>query len=508
MATYLMRFGFCNIENMTRKMKIGRPGRLFIVNSAMLVFCLAVKNIAFAQVKDSVVHSASTKYRHASFLRKFFMGKNYRKEWSVPVAVPVFNLTKSGLEIKELGGGMQTKSLKLEDKNDIEWALRSVDKDAQGALPPNMRKRFFIAVVQDMISASHPYGSLTVGHLAKAAGIVAPQPVLYFVPDDPAFGEYRKTFANTLCFLEEREPTPDRTKAVDTEDVLEEIVEENDHLILQQEVLKARLMDMLVADWDRHADQWKWGIRKKNGNNLYYAIPRDRDQAFFMSRGLVPRIAKLTAMRYISSFTKRSKGLKNLNYKAWKFDKVFLNELDKEQWEKIIKQFQISLTDTVVEAAVKKMPKEVYAISGQKLESRLISRRNTLLQNALKYYDFISGTVDITGTKEKEAFSVFSKGDKLVVQVHRLNKENKKASLIYERAFVPKETGRIFLKGLDGEDQFFVEKGADSKIKVYIEGGKGSDTYDVQGSLRTYINDAKKDKDKLINTNKAKVSLG
>src|SRR5947209_5264934 len=91
---------------------------------------------------DSVTAITSIKYRDPSFLKKIFMGKNYRKEWETPVRLPVLNLTTLGLTVKELGGGKQTKSLRLADRDSVEWALRSVDKDVHLAVPKIIRINF------------------------------------------------------------------------------------------------------------------------------------------------------------------------------------------------------------------------------------------------------------------------------------------------------------------------------------------------------------------------------
>lgn len=127
------------------------------------------------------------------------MGSNYRKEWSEPVKMAVFNLTAKGMTITELGGGQQTKSLRLTDKNKKEWVLRTVDKTVDKALV-GLQKVFAKPLVQDMISAAYPYAPLAVGYMAKATGIIAPNPVLYYVPDDPALGKYREIFAGKVCF--------------------------------------------------------------------------------------------------------------------------------------------------------------------------------------------------------------------------------------------------------------------------------------------------------------------
>jgi len=272
---------------------------------------------------------------------------------------------------------------------------------------------------------------------------------------------------------------------------MEEIIDENDHLILQEVVLKARLLDMLIGDWDRHADQWRWGEIDANNEKYYYAIPRDRDQAFFWTNGLLPRFIKLTAMKHINGFRKNSRGLKNLNFKSWRFDKTFLNELDAAAWERVVKEFQESLTDEVIENAVKKLPHEVYALSRPKLEGRLKSRINSLLPNAMKYYRFISNTVDISGTDEEELFEINKLENNIVVSIYRVAEDKKKDNKIYERIFKSDETRFINLNGLGGNDSFFIEKNLSSEIKIKINGGDGKNVYDLnKGNLKVIVYDS------------------
>ena len=471
---------------------------LFILTFNLIENCFGQK-----LASDSITVPASTQYSNPSFLRRIISGTNYRKEWETPVTMPIFRLKDKGFVIKELGGGMQTKSLRLLDKNKQEWVLRSVDKEAEGALPKNMRYPIVINFVQDMISAAHPYAPLVVDHLARATHIIAPKPKLYFVPDDAGLGEYTKIFANTVCFLEQREPTPDNSDTKNTEKIMEKIVEENDHMVLQEMVLQARLLDMLIGDWDRHADQWRWGSIDSGSSKYYYAIPRDRDQAFFMTNGLLPKFIKIFAMKHINGFKKESRRLKNLNFKSWQFDKTFLNELDAQTWERNIKFFQQKITDEVIDQAVKNLPPEIYAIDGGILTKKLKSRRKTLLENAMKYYDFISGTVTVYGTEENEIFKITGK-EQINVSVYRANKNQAASEKIYERIFEPDDTGYIYLEGFGGNDEFIIEKMASSKIKLRIRGGKGSDVYNLNGNVKTVVYDSITENNKIGAKIKAK----
>jgi hypothetical protein len=472
-----------------------------IVFSSQITF-----GIAQSSFPDSTVSPASMQY-NTSFLGRLVMGSNYRKVWATPVVMPVFDLKENGFIIQELGGGMQTKSLRLLDKNKKEWVLRTVDKDAEGALPERFRIPLVVNFVQDMISASHPYAALVVSDLAQATNIIAAKPRLYFVPDDENLAQYRKVFANTVCFLERREPTPDSSETESTSKIMEEIIEENDHLVLQEAVLNARLLDMLAGDWDRHADQWRWGVMGLGAPKYYYAIPRDRDQAFFWTNGLLPRFIRLFTMKHINGFRRQSKGFKNLNYKSLVFDKIFLNELDAAVWQKAIKKFQNSLTDDVIKSAVRKLPKEVYAINGAMLETRLKSRRNTLIEGAMKYYRFIAETVDISGTEEEELFEIKSKNKLLTISVYRLKENKIRDKKIYERSFDPKDTRFINLTGHGGNDHFVIAKNVSSGIKLKINGGDGKDVYELNGKIKTVVYDFSSDKDEIINRSKAKIHL-
>ncbi|MCY7292573.1 MAG: metallophosphoesterase [Ferruginibacter sp.] len=238
--------------------------------------------------KDSAVISASDKYKNETNVKNSVLGKNYRREWSTPVTFKVFNLRKEkgGFKITGIGGGKQTKSLKLEDRNGKEWVLRTIDKDPEKAVPENLRGTIGQAIVVDVISASSPYAPYIIPILAEAVGVPAANPRFFFVPDDPAFGYYRPLFANTVCMLEERQPTPDETDTKSTNSIINKMFEDNVHHIDQSAVLKARLLDMLIGDFDRHADQWRWGTKDTGKGKVYYPVPKDRDQAFFNSNGL------------------------------------------------------------------------------------------------------------------------------------------------------------------------------------------------------------------------------
>ena len=448
--------------------------------------------VSYSQTKhkDSVVVPASGKYKDPSLLRTIFIGRNYREEWITPVRIPILNLKNElgGFTIVDSGGGRQTNNLRLKDRQGNEWILRSVDKDIEKSLLPPLRNTMVEILMQDLQSAIHPYAALTIPVLAEAVGITVSKPTVFFVPDDPALEEYRSIFANTVCLLEEREPTPDQSETKSTNTVFEKLFTESDHRLLQKKILKARLLDMLIADWDRHEDQWRWGINDSSGINYYYPIPRDRDFAYFNSDGLFIKFASWISLPQMKGFTKKATGLKRLNAKVLDLDLRWLNELSAADWKAEISMLQKNLSDSIINQAVQRIPAEIYASSGNKLVNKLITRRNGLMKYAMNYYHFLARHPVIFGTDDQELIRISSCDSGICVTVQG----NKNNQIIYSRKFNPRETKRIFVKGQDGNDQFIVDENVSSSIKLYLEGGDGNDLYSVKGNIKTKIEDDNK----------------
>jgi len=456
--------------------------------------------------KDSVVISASDRYKNPSGFRKTFLGNNYRREWSTPVKFKEFNISKEmgGFKIGSLGGGKQTKSLRLIDKRGKEWTLRSIDKEPENVIPETLRGTLANDIIQDIISASHPYAPVVVESLAKASGIVTAPPQFFFVPDDPAFGYYQKMFANTVCLLEEREPTTDSTDTKSTAKVISRTIDDNDHQVDQPAVLKARLLDNLIGDWERHFDQWKWGIKDTGKGRLYYPVPRDRDEAFFNSDGLLLRYVSKNYLQFLQGFKKNIPNVKWLNWQARDFDRLFLNELNENEWISIADSFTRNLSNDVIETAVKKLPPEIYSFSSKPIIDKLESRRDVLKKEALSYYAFLAKEVTIKGSNKGEYFHVKNSGDSVQVIVYDRKKTVDTGDVIYNRIF-DKYTKEIRLYGLNGNDKFEIDDDVKSKIKFRIVGGKGNDTFDIKGNVRNHIYDLSSEKNGVVQGNKSKI---
>lgn len=466
----------------------------------------------YTKYKDSVSVPASDNYPMINGLRKFFMGQNYRQEWSTPVSMKVFNLRKEsgGFNIISLGGGKQTKSLRLENKTTgKDWVLRSVNKSTLNTIPENFRGTLAEYMSKELNTSSHPYASLIVPELANALNIPVARPRLFFVPDDPALGYFRPLFANTICMLEEHNASLDDKKTITTAKMFNHMLEDNDHRPDSQLVLKARLLDMVIADYDRHFDQWKWGaVDSTRGSNvkgkIYYPIPRDRDQAFFRSDGFIMKMISGRAIPFLRGFRSNIQNINWLGYTARDFDRVFLTDIDRKEWEKSIADLQNRLTDSVIRNAVKKLPPEIYSIRSESITQRMIRRRNEMTTAGIKYYRFIAKTVNVIGSNEKEYFKVNNTDDGLQVRVYARSKDQDTNFIIFNRIFHRNETKEVRLYGLNNDDRFEIDSSAKSTIKIRIIGGKGQDTFDLKGNVESLLYDITGEENIILNNRHVK----
>ena len=349
--------------------------------------------------------------------KRFLLGDHYRKEWAEPVEVEVLDLETQagGLMPVRIGGGLQTKSLRLAGADGKEYVLRSVNKDPSKALPPEMVGTFAADVVQDQISSSHPYAPLAVAKLAEAAGIFHTTPKMVWVPASGRLGEFSKEFANTLCLFEERPSGSDNDNPaygfahniVNTEKLFQKLKEDNDHFVNERAFLKARLFDMWIGDWDRHEDQWVWASFKKDGNTIYSPIPRDRDQAFARLDGFIPFLAaRKWAIRKTKSFEGVIKDIEGLNINGVRLDKRFTVKLTLQDWLDVVHELQLAVTDDKIEEALEELPPNIFALSGKAIITALKQRRDKLDVYAREYYYSLTEKPVILGTDKKEQFNI------------------------------------------------------------------------------------------------------
>lgn len=462
-----------------------------LVTKTAWLFCMLITGFTRSTAQesaiqgDSITIAVAPAYDQVSGFHRFWLGNGYRKLWAAPVKMKVLNLQKEkgGLVILQKGGGLQTKSLRLKDAAGREWVLRSIEKYPELGLPPKLRNTIARDILQDQIITGHPYSALTVPTFAEALGISHSNPQIVYVPDDPLLGEYRKEFGKSVLLFEERQPI-DTVKTDNTEKAQAKLEDDNDVTVDQNMILRARLLDILLGDWDRHEDQWRWEKRQVGNVTAYSPVPRDRDKVYYNTTGFLPWVlAKQNLKANLEGFTEDINNIHSYNYNNRYFDRYFLNRLTREDWEREASFVQSTITDDLIEKAIRKMPDTIYALSGAKIIQVLKARRAKLLTQSLNYYNAISKYVDVPGTSKHERFEIIHKENgKVQVTIHKVKKIQPANDVIYSREFDPEVTKEIRLYGMDGQDVFAVSGNTPSSIKLRLIGGDGRDSFFVDAN--------------------------
>ena len=434
------------------------------------------------------IASAGPQYEKSAYYQRLW-GRNYRKEWTTPVKFPVIYLDtlKGGLISYKEGGSNQSQSLQLKLAGDKEYALRGVDKSLDKVIPKIFHGTFVADVVNDQISMSNPYGALGVPLLADAAGVHHTNPQYFYLPAQKALDTLNEKYAGKVYLFEQR-PKNDWSEAdnlgnfddfEDTEDLFKKIFKDANHTVDQKAFVRARLLDMMIGDFDRHADQWKWGKKKEGELTIYEPVPTDRDQAFSTHNGfLLNLVIRVSGMKFLQRYDDEIPNVKGLATINRLIDRLMTNKLTLPEWQVIAKDVQRLVTDSVIEAAVRQMPAEIFAIRGESLISKLKSRRNDLLDYATKYYGVMAEESEVVGTAADEYFEITHLPDNnTLVKLFAIDKNRIKSdSAFYSRTFLKGETDEIRLYGLSGNDKYHVTGDLNDKIDMRIIGGTEKDS--------------------------------
>ena len=432
---------------------------------------------------DSALVTPGAQYT-AGPLYRAFMGSGHRALWTTPIRVEVADLgtLAGGLTPQRVGGGMTTRTLHLDGADGRRYVLRSVDKE-----PADLIEDFvgtpIEALLRDQISSFHPSGALVVARLLDAVDVLHAGPRLVVVPDDVRLGEFREEFAGMLALFEER---PDDAPAgapgfagsrqiVQTDRLFEETMESPAHRVATEELLRTRLVDLVVGDRDRSTSNHLWArFDAPDGGVVWRPIPRDRDQAFVQLDGILKGLGRYYDPLLVF-WGARYPSIEGLTRNSWDIDRAYLVGMPAEAWWATVAEVQRRLSDEVVAAAVRELPPEHYALAGEDLARSLRLRRDELPAAAAELYRIVFRYADIQATDADEIADVERHLDGSLTVLIRLR--DAPGDTTFHRTFAPEETreARLYMHG--GADLVTVSGEGPGYVLLRVIGGPGADRF-------------------------------
>lgn len=421
-----------------------------------------------ARPETRTVTAATRDYRASGFNR-WLRGADYRELWQTPVEAPLLDLERLGSGLTPLFALGEGRGLAMRGADGRSYTFRALDKDLARTLPDAWYYTLPADLLQDQTVADHPAANLVVPELARAVGILRPATRLVVMPDSPRLGEHAAQFAGVLGTIEVY-PTADggfhgAVEILATDEFWEK-VRAGEARPDARALLRIRLLDMLVGDWDRHREQFRWA--RVPGRLAWQPIPEDHDHAFVSYEGVALSLARMRVPRLVR-FTDRIEPLAGLNEKGLQVDSWALSELVREDFVEMALEVIEALPDEVIERAVRTMPEEYHPHSAGPLARRLIARRDDLLRAASDFYDDLARQVDVWATSLSDRVDVAHEGVRTRVVVS----DTTGTETRFARTFSTPETQRVRIHLGGGADALRVT--GRGGVPVAVVAGAGSD---------------------------------
>jgi len=428
----------------------------------------------------------------AGGIHRFLLGNDYRRLWTTAIEVPVLDMhtTAGGLRAERRVGGQQTHGLALKGADGRSYTFRGLDKDPTEILPPEFHGTFVDRLLQDQIASAFPGAAVAIPPILEAAGVLHTEPVLVVLPDDSLLGEFRAEFKGLLGTFEEfpraaGDGSPAFAGALEIingAEMWKRIEASPETRPDARAFLTARLVDILIGDWDRHRGQWRWA--RMEGKPEWQPIPEDRDQAFVRFEGLVPSAGRSLLPQFVS-FEDEYPSIEGLTWNGRDGDRRILVGLEKPVWDEVALDVQARITDAVIDEAIALLPAEFRKIEGDALRTALRARRDNLPEVADEFYRFLARITDVHASDVAEEITVTTaeNGDvELAIAIPG-------AEPYYRRVFHPEETDELRIYLESGNDSL-ITRGRRSDIVVRVIGGSGDDVIDDAAGTHLRISDA------------------
>lgn len=451
----------------------------------------------------------------ALFFRTIWGGK-YKNAYSQSVTVPtaVFDTLFGGMEVVRDNSGSDFNSLLLKDRKGNRYRMRAMSKNAlkiakklvfdDNLQHPNVvdepAKVSVKGQSDDFYTASHPYAIMAVPDMARAIDVFYTSRELYYVPKQPLLGNYNENFGDAL-YLISKEPSesdaaesffkyPDEVET--TDDILTKLQRTGNVSIDEENYIKSRLFDMLIGNWQRDPDNWRWAEHyNRFEKNVFVPVPKNRDNAFSSFEGNILDITQslFGGTMHTHIYGDNLRDFQWFNKEGIILDRALLKNSGRNQWKFLAEEIQKALTDSLIETAFNKVPPEVRDETLEEIKGKLRARRDNLIDIADRYYTYLATLQTIVGTDFDDLFEItrLPEGQTNIRSFTTI--DGIKSDTLVNRTYRDKDTKEIWIYGLGGKDEFVVKGEGDNLIFIRLIGGPGEDIYNLQKGRRIKVYD-------------------
>jgi len=339
-------------------------------------------------------------------------------------------------------------------KEEPRYTFRSLRLDPADVFPPDVLKGFSPDLLDDLVAGTYPYADVIVDRLSAALDLPARDSRIAVIPAGSPNGASASENPSRMGILSSAIPADRDTKLCDTPTVLKFAGGNPDERIDVLQVLKIRLMDLLLSSWCDASAQWRWTPTEVQGIRIWKPVEVPHPLAFCRYDGALS-IGSRFMVAPLPSFFDDYPDIKDLTWHTRHLDRGLLSSLSRHAFDSLAAFIVRRITDSVMQSAFETIPPERRAADGALLGGLLQSRRADLCRLAEDYYDLLAQTVDIRATTATEWIEVTHHDTaRLSVEIYARTPGGARDSTrcSFSRTFLSSETDEVRLYTGGGND--------------------------------------------------------
>jgi len=387
--------------------------------AAVLVLLALTASTAVAQAapvtRDSITLTPGPQFSTTSWIRWLgtpMFGSRYRDLWRTPITLPLLDMaaTAGGVMVSGRGAGTEAGLIYLTGADGSHWTFYPLDRPEPHSFPSGVVPAAVSeGLVADLVSGRNPAGPLVAAALAGAAGVPNQDAWLVAVPAGAGLQLTAAGDSARAGYLIRGDPiaTTDSTGPVTDGTVLtaraflHRVLARPTERIDARAALLATLFNAYVGNLDPGFLQWRWQASVDDSEVLWRPLGLFRATALSKYNGIVSSAWRPLSPDLVNFGTKYPHAVTGNSdqQSAYRF---LVGSLGRSAWDSVAKTLQERLTDSVIDAAVDRMPPAYQARVGQDIARGLRHRRDRLATLVDRMYRQVRQDAELYGTTASE----------------------------------------------------------------------------------------------------------
>ncbi len=361
--------------------------------------------------RDSVTVVPGPQFSTTSWIRWLgtgLFGARYRTLWNTPITVPVLDMqaTGGGLRVASEGTGRLAGLTFLEGADGSHWTFFPLDRTDPRSFPTGIVPASVSSgLIADLTSGRNPAGPLVAAALAEAAGVPNQSAWLVALPPRPAIPGLDAGDPGRAGYLLLGDPvaSSDSTGGVVAGAVITSLallhrtLNDPAEVVDARAVLRASLFNVYVGNLAPGFLDWRWEAVAVAGGIEWRPLGTFRETALARYDGIATYLARPIQPDLTTFGPNYPHTLTGIPDQASSY-RYLLGALGRPAWDSAAAALQSALTDSVISAAVGKMPAPYQAHVGERLTRFLRERRDHLPDAVDHMYRQVRRDAEVFGT--------------------------------------------------------------------------------------------------------------